>query len=231
MTNRRLSFIALLGLLAILTTALLAGCAQTRTNEDRFGHRRPCPVKALALAPIQTPWPGGVAGEVIDPITGEIFRFSKMPENVRAQVTAELPRAAEAVYNCPLIPPAKLAGALPKMPDRPGALVRMALAEAGRKVGATTVIAGTIFRFRERIGSEAGVEQAASVYLGLYAIDAQTGHILEQRFFEETQRSLAENLLRAGDFFSRGGRWLTAAELSRTGMIKLISRMRIVPGR
>jgi hypothetical protein len=113
------------------------------------------------------------------------------------------------------------------MPGSAGAAVVEALAQAGRKMGAETVIVGTVFRFRERVGTQAGVTQPASVELALYAIDTKSRTVIWQGMFSETQQSLSENLFQMGDFFKRGARWLTAAELGQAGMTKLISRMRL----
>jgi hypothetical protein len=42
------------------------------------------------------------------------------------------------------------------------------------------------------------------------------GEALAGRFhFDETQRSLTENLLEAGKFVKRGGKWITAANCRR----------------
>jgi len=207
----------------IILAMVLAGCAETKSGRMV---PRPCPVEKLALAPFQVPWPCTDPDEVACPVSGEIFPRAVVPSTARQELTSVLPSAAEGVYSCPLVLPNSLAGALPAMPSSTGPAVVEALAEAGRKVGAETVIVGTVFRFQERVGTEAGITQPASVELALYAIDTQTRTVVWQGMFSETQRSLSENLFQMGDFFQRGARWLTAAELGRAGMVKLISRMR-----
>ena len=227
MKPAHLSLIAL-ACLAVLAGGLL-GCAGTdhRTHEVA---KRPCPVDKLALAPFQTPWPSDRPLEVLCPISGDLFPEAVIPEAARVELTGALPRAVEKAFHCPLVLPSAVAGALPVRPGRSGQAVRAALARAARKVGAQTIIAGTVFRYRERVGTGAGIKEPASVYLNLYAIEARTGTIIGQGSFRETQQSLSENLFKMGDFFERGGRWLTAAELSEAGMVKLLSRMALTAG-
>lgn len=225
MTRRWPTRIAL-GVLFLALGGLL-GCAETNDRAMSKVTRRPCPVEKLALAPFQEPWACSEPMEVACPITGELYPESVLPEAARRELTTALPTAVEKVFHCTLIPPATVAGALPVRPDQSGRAVREALAQAARKVGAEAIIAGTVFRYEERIGSGAGIQKPASVYLNLYSIDAKTAKILWQGSFKETQRSLSENLFQMGDFFQRGGRWLTAAELGEAGMIKLLTRMRL----
>jgi hypothetical protein len=88
----------------------------------------------------------------------------------------------------------------------------------GKALGADTVMVGFVWRFRQRVGGAAGVETPASVAFALYLIDVETGRVRWDGDFNETQRSLSENILEAGKFLKRGGRWLTALELARSGV-------------
>jgi TolB-like protein len=62
------------------------------------------------------------------------------------------------------------------------------------------------------------VETAASVGFGIHLIRVHDGRLLWSRQFDETQKSLSEDLFRLGTFVKRGGAWLTAQELSRFGL-------------
>ena len=207
---------------------VLVGCAQTKSARTV---PRPCPVEKLALAPFQEPWPCADPEEVACPVSGEIFPRAVVPATARRELTRMLPGAAERVFSCPLVLPSSLAGALPSIPSSAGPAVVGALARAGRKVGAEAVIVGTVFRYRERVGNQAGITQPASVEIALYAIDTKSETVIWQGMFSETQRSLSENLFQMSDFIERGGRWLSAAELGQAGMVKLISRMRLTAPR
>jgi hypothetical protein len=95
----------------------------------------------------------------------------------------------------------------------------------GESLGANLMILGTVWRYRERIGGPAGSTNPASVAFDLYLIDVSTGNLLWTGNFDETQRSLSENVLDVGAFFKRGGKWLTANELARFGMKEVVSNL------
>jgi nucleotide-binding universal stress UspA family protein len=221
---KRLTWPALL-----LLPAALLSCAEPQPRPTPKAVIRPCPVRLLALAPFLTPFTSPDQGQALCPISAEAYPYAEVGPQAAEALTNLLPAAVERAFTCALVTPDRVAGALPIQPSRPGEPVRQALAQAARKVGAEVVVAGTIFRFRERVGTAAGIQTPASVYLALYALEAKEGKIIWSGVFEETQRSLAENLFNVGDFLQRGGRWLTAAELGQSGLAKLLARMRLTP--
>jgi len=210
---RRLTLLSLV----VIFGLFLLGCA-TEPEPMPENLTRPCPVKVLGLAPLQAAWPGSNPGEVICPITGEIFAGKVVPDKAVEALTMRLPAEVDRVFSCPLIRPSRLAGQLPVMPATAGPPIRRAMAQAGRKVGAEALLTGTIFRYEEREGSSVAVTRAASVYFGLYLIDSRSGDILWRGFFDETQKSLTENLFKIYSFFNRGAHWLTAADLGAAGI-------------
>ena len=92
------------------------------------------------------------------------------------------------------------------------------LARIGKSYGADGVIAGYIYRFRERVGTNYSVETPASVAFGLHFVDTESGKILWSGHFEETQKSLFANLFDYRRFFQRRGKWLTADGLAASGL-------------
>ena len=86
--------------------------------------------------------------------------------------------------------------------------------------GADYVLVPLALYWRDRDGSAAGATKPASVDLSLYLIDVRTGGVVKHFHFEETQKALADNLLEAGKFVARHGRWLTAQELAYEGLAK-----------
>jgi hypothetical protein len=97
------------------------------------------------------------------------------------------------------------------------------LADTGRKNQADTVLAGFLYRFRERVGKGYSIESPASVAFGLHLIRVSDAYPIWSAHFDETQQSLGENLFQLGSFLSRGGRWITAEELAVSGLDKLLS--------
>ena len=95
----------------------------------------------------------------------------------------------------------------------------------GRALGATHIMVGNVWRFRERVGGSMGVETPSSVAFLLYMVDISTGAVVWKGTFNETQRSLSENILDAPAFFKRGAKWLTAEELARDGVNEMFRKM------
>ncbi len=96
--------------------------------------------------------------------------------------------------------------------------------KTGKALGTPLILAGNIWRYKERVGSAIGVQSPASVAFAIYLFDVPAGKMLWMAKFEETQRSLLENLLRIGTFFERGAKWLTASELASYGIKELIKK-------
>lgn len=99
------------------------------------------------------------------------------------------------------------------------------LKQIGERVYADAVITGRILRFRERIGNELGVKSPASVAFVLDLVDIRRGDILWSARFDETQKSLSENIFAIGDISQRGVRWLTAEQLVHEGVKKAVAQL------
>jgi hypothetical protein len=95
---------------------------------------------------------------------------------------------------------------------------------AGKRAGADAVLIGHIFRFLERKGNRASVASPASVAFDLHLIDVDSGKIIWTANFDQTQRSLSENLLELGSFIKRGASWVTAEELAQGGLENMLRR-------
>lgn len=88
------------------------------------------------------------------------------------------------------------------------------------KTGAQGVLYGKIFRFKERRGSSWSVEEPASVAFALFLYEGDTGRILWQGTFDETQKPLSENLLNLPLYGKI--KWLTVEELAERGLQKVL---------
>jgi hypothetical protein len=98
------------------------------------------------------------------------------------------------------------------------------LADKGRENDTDVVLVGFVYRFRERIGKRYGAETPASVAFDMHLIRVADGRDIWTGHFNETQKSLGDNLFRLGSFISRGGRWLTAEELADSGLEEIIRK-------
>jgi len=101
---------------------------------------------------------------------------------------------------------------------------KKAFTDKGRDNDAEVVLAGFVYRFRERVGKGYGVESPASVAFAMHLIRVADGRTIWSAHFEETQKSLGDNLFQLGSFLSRGGRWLTAEELAMSGLEKIFEK-------
>ncbi|MBN2139741.1 MAG: hypothetical protein JW718_01930 [Desulfovibrionaceae bacterium] len=88
----------------------------------------------------------------------------------------------------------------------------------GKCLPADFLLVPQVLFWREREGGSAGVEEPASVVLDIYLIDVKAETVAGRYHYDETQQPLSENLLEAGKFFRRKGRWVPALELAREGL-------------
>ena len=80
-------------------------------------------------------------------------------------------------------------------------------------------------RYRERVGDEWGAKSPASVGFVLDLIDVRRGDIVWSASFDETQKSLSENIFALGDITQRGVRWLSADQLAQEGVKKAVAQL------
>ena len=101
---------------------------------------------------------------------------------------------------------------------------KKALADRGRRHGADGVLVGFVYRYKERVGKGYGAESPASVAFDMHLIRVADGRMIWTAHFDETQQSLGDNLFQLGSFLSRGGRWVTAEELAKSGLEKILEK-------
>jgi len=88
---------------------------------------------------------------------------------------------------------------------------------AAREFGATAVLLGKVYRYREREGEALGALRPASVGFDLTLHEAPGGRKLWTSRFDETQQPITANVFNVQRYPGGGRRWLTAAELARWG--------------
>lgn len=95
--------------------------------------------------------------------------------------------------------------------------------QVAKKLDADAVIQGFVFCYRERVGNAAAASEPAAVSFHLHLYRADSGEMVWTGGYEEEQVSLSENILKAGDFFRRGAKWVMVEELARDGMARAMS--------
>jgi hypothetical protein len=87
----------------------------------------------------------------------------------------------------------------------------------GKCMTADYILVPQVLLWTERDGGEMGVKRPASVNIDLFLINVKERTMLRGHY-SETQESLSDNLLNAGKFFDRGGKWVSALELAKEGI-------------
>lgn len=123
------------------------------------------------------------------------------------------------------LPPGAVQG--PLLEDGQGR--RSALAtwvQRAREADVDVLLVPQVIDWRERVGGEAGVVSPAAVVIDYFLVDARNdGALLQRSHYAVRQQALAENLLTIKDFFQRGGKWVSAAELAGESMDKAIREL------
>ncbi len=99
---------------------------------------------------------------------------------------------------------------------------REVLRGVGSELGAEGVVAGYLYRFRERKGVSYTVEQPASVAFEIHLLRVSDGALVWRGTFDKTQSSLMENLFQVASFFRGKGKWVTAEELTGEGVEQVL---------
>ena len=98
---------------------------------------------------------------------------------------------------------------------------------AGRRQGAQVVCCAYLYAFRKRVGRDFGVETPARVSFELNLIRVDTGAVIWQRDFCETQQALNDDLLKIGRFIRRKGRWVSAEEMAVQALQDLVEEIEV----
>ena len=94
---------------------------------------------------------------------------------------------------------------------------REAAAVAAREFGASAVLLGKVYRYREREGEALGALRPASVGFELALHETPSGRKIWISRFDETQQPITADVFNVQRYPGGGRRWLTAAELARWG--------------
>jgi len=98
---------------------------------------------------------------------------------------------------------------------------RQLITRAGKLAGADAVLAGYIYRYEDRIGTNLAVKNPASIALSIHLIRVVDGVDIWSGYVDETQQALAEDIFKAPDFLRRKGRWVSADDMADAGLDKI----------
>ncbi|MBI3784283.1 MAG: hypothetical protein HY270_12880 [Deltaproteobacteria bacterium] len=193
----------------VLAACTASACGYLNRNEPLEEE-----VGLLAVLPIQRSTPAGA------PVDGEGLRLARGAEDV---ITAQVYGVLSSSSHWRFVPDLAANDAMRKI-DGKSDLANRAV-QLGRAVKADAVVCGEVSKFVERVGTEYGATEPASVNFKLQLISVKTGTVLWEEEFNETQQPLTSNLLNAWMFWRAGPHWFAAAELSHLGVESLLQQL------
>jgi hypothetical protein len=153
------------------------------------------------------------------PVAGLCITQEDFPEPADRITTRLAWQAAADRFGNAVTPLNETDSAYAAMDKDPAADTLLSLAQRlGEVLNVDYVIAGAVWRFREREGYAASASRPASVAFALYLVDVKQKSGAWAAAFDRTQQPLSDNLLNVVNFFKQGAKWLTAEELAATGM-------------
>lgn len=207
---------------------MLAGCAvitAAKTTPDISL------IKTVAMMPVQNMAEiYGVSRNVRNPLSGSIFLTGAVSRDAASAFESAVYSRAAALGRFRVLPPERALGALSSLTARDADPItdRALWLNIGRTLKAEGALVCFLYRYSDRIGSRYAVEQPASVAFDLYLLRISDGRIIWNGRFDETQRALSENLLEIDKFVKRKG-WISAADMTTTGLDDLFAGLRKAP--
>ncbi len=153
-------------------------------------------------------------------ISGRFYTTDKVAEGADYLLTGHMTTYIRGRKNLELIPVSQAQGAFSEVLSKEGGKELSELAmvvRVGQELGAEAVVVGKIYRFIDRDGTDYSVKSSASVAFDVFLIRVEDSRPIWSGRFDESQRSLTENLFDISAFMKRGGRWVTAEEMAIDG--------------
>ena len=211
-------------MLVLCVLVCIAGCRSTTSDAPL----PPVRLKSVLVLPFKNM--AAVYGpnfSVRCPLCGNVFTTGKVEKDAAELLTEHLVDKLKAREGLAVISPEEGRGTLSELLSGGGRELSehdLALA-AGRRQQADGVMVGYVYRFSERVGAKYSAEAPASVTFDLDLIDVSDGRLLWSGAFNETQKTLFEDLFQIGTFLKRKGAWLTAAQLAESGLDDVLATL------
>ncbi len=161
------------------------------------------------------------------PVTGKVFETGPVAEDAAVVLNDYLLEQLNARTDFEVVSGSQTGRLLSSLSQlrESGTSEIQVITTAGRSVEADLVMAGYIYRFKERAGGRFSIESPASVAFELYLIRVADGRVIWAGNYNETQKALSDNLLEIGTFFRRGAKWVTAAAMARPAIDDMVSSL------
>lgn len=161
------------------------------------------------------------------PLCGNVFMTGEVIDDAEDFLTQSLISLMESREGVELIPSGQAHGVWSEMLSRDEDRLsdRDQIVETGRILGADVVMAGYVYRFKERVGTGYSVDSPASVAFDVHLVDVASSRRLWTGHFDETQRSLFENLFKIITFLKRKGAWVTVDKMAVSALEDMLKTL------
>jgi uncharacterized Zn finger protein (UPF0148 family) len=165
-------------------------------------------------------------GETVTcPICELSFKSENIKDGAERAITSYVQEALKRRYKDKVIALDEVSRVYQEIPrddteDTPKSLAQ----KAGEALGADLMIVGNVWRYRERVRDEWESQKGASVAFEIYLIEVPSGKTVWRAKFDETQRSLTDNVLGAKLLLKKGAKWISADELARYGVDEVFKK-------
>ncbi len=210
----------------VICLGLCLGCAPGRPS-TRPTNPLPADLGKVVVVGFRSALDKGSSPDVIrSTISGDAFTAQAVPEaDIRLMTESLFQRLVNSGLN-DLVSPSQARGVYANLVSSRTILSEIEiLTGIGKAFSADAVLAGYVYRWKEREGQDYAVKTAASVAYDLYLLSPEDGRVLWKGQFDMTQRSLSENLLEMDTFLRGGGKWMTASQLAEMGLDRMLGDM------
>ena len=155
-----------------------------------------------------------------NPISGKVFTTGKVEEDADVFLLEQLLLKLNERKDLYLIPASQAQGVLARLlsesKTEPSELELTV--KTGKALRADAVLVGYLYCFRDRAGRNYTVDTPASVVFSLDLIQVKDAKVIWGSHYNETQRSLSDDLFQIGKFIKRKGKWITVREMAVSGI-------------
>lgn len=213
--------------MAFLVT-FAAGC---QPREQRPSEESPHVLKVESMVVLGfRPLPSSAhEGQTVrSPLTGSMFIAGSVPHGIHQELTERVYERLSKESSLYVVSPEEARKALWAIKGTSyEADEKEFLTKMGESLASDAVLAGHVYRWQERVGTDYAVSRPASVALELALLRVADGSIIWKNRFDKTQASLTENILDINTFLKGKGRWMTVHELAIIGVAELLDQLPI----
>ena len=224
-------YLTLLTLFYLLTSG---GCHSDKVPAPSQPPSQPKIKRVVVVGFRVAPLDEEMADQVRDPMIGSAVMSQPVPQDVAKWLTDKLFAMLMADKRWDLIPPGQAKGVFESIvgsDTKVGMTPLKMIQEVGKTFGADAVLIGQVYRWRDRVGADFGVETPASVAFDLSLVRPSDGAIFWRDKYDKTQRSLFENLFDLKTYIKSDGLWLTAKKLATFGLERMLGEMPGTPSK